>query len=129
MRPVYSYNFNTMQSEILTMLLGLDERGLQAVLEEREKGPLFRLSRLALLSGKHLDLDEMQLRISPTGFMRVAVWHESEGSRILTGLALTPFGDSAPWRKDYRYSELIASSGVSGTPRETPRAVSTALLQ
>ena len=128
-RPVYSYNFNTMRPEILAMLLGLDERGLQAVLEELEKGPLFRLSRLALLSGKHLDLDETQLRISPTRFMRVSVRHESEGSRVLTGLSLTPFGDSAPWRKDYRYSELIASSGASGTPRETPRAVSTALLQ
>ena len=128
-RPVYSYNFNTMRPEILTMLLGLDERGLQAVLEEREKGPLFRLSRLALLSGKHLDLDEMQLRISPTGYMRISVRHESEGSQVLSGIALTPFSDTAPWRKDYRYSELIASSGASGTLRETPRAVSTALLQ
>ena len=129
MRPVYSYNFNTMHPEILAVLLGLDEQGLQGVLEERENGLLWRLSRIAMLSGKHLDIDDTEVRLLPTPFMRISVWHESEGSSVLTGLTLTPFSDSTPWRKDYRYSELIASSGASGTLRETPRAVSTALLQ
>ena len=99
------------------------------MLEDRESSPLWRLTRIAMLSGKHLDIDDTEVRLLPTRFMRISVWHESEGSRVLSGIALTPFADSAPWRKDYRYSELIASSGASGTPRETPLAASTPLLE
>ena len=128
MRPVYSYNFNTMRPEILAILLGLDGQGVQRVLEERDRGPLWRLTRLALLSGRHLDIDDTSLNLLPSRFMRIAVWHESEGSRVLSGVTLTPFGDSAPWRKDYRYSELIATTSGAGTPREPPLAASTALL-
>ena len=128
MRPVYSYNFNTMRPEILAILLDLDERGVQAVLEERDRGPLVRLTRLALLSGRHLDIDDASLNLLPSRFMRIAVRHESEGSRVLSGVTLTPFGDSAPWRKDYRYSEHIATTSGAGTPREPPLAASTALL-
>ena len=128
-RPIYSYNFNTMRPEILAVLLGLDERGMREVLEERERGSLWRLTRLAMLSGRHLDIDEMDVRLLPTSLMRVAVWHESEGSRALAGVALTPFADSAPWRKDYRYSEFIATPGGSETPRESLFTVSTPLLQ
>ena len=113
MRPVYSYNFNTMRPEILAVLLGLDERGMQAVLEEREKGPVYRISRFEMLSGRHLDIDEMELRTLPTRFMRIAVWHESEGTRVLSGIALAPYGDTAPWRKDYRYRETIGTLGAS----------------
>ena len=126
MRPVYSYNFNIMRPEILAVLLGLDVRGMQAVLEEREKGPLSRISRLELLSGRHLDIDEMELRTLPTRFMRISVWHENEGSRVLSGIALTPYGDSAPWRKDYRYPETIESHRASATLREPPFALAAA---
>ena len=129
MRPVYSYNFNTMRPEILAVLLGLDERGMHAVLEEREKGPVYRISRFEMLSGRHLDIDEMELRTLPTRFMRIAVWHESEGTRVLSGIALAPYGDTAPWRKDYRYPETIGTLGASKTPREPPLVLATALLQ
>ena len=129
MRPVFGYNFNTMRPEVLAVLLGLDEQGVRGVLEEREKGPISRLTRLALLSGKHLDIDEMEVRTLPSSFLRLAVWHESEGSRVLSGVMLTPLGKSAPWRKDYRYSETISPHGASGTPREPLLAVETALLQ
>ena len=129
MRPVYSYNFNTMRPEILALLLGLDERGLQAVLEERDKGPLRRISRLELLSGKHLDIDDMEVRGLPTRYMRIAVRHESEGSQTLSGVAFIPFGESAPWRKDYRYPETIGTQVAPTTPRESPHVLATALFQ
>ena len=128
MRPVFGYNFNTMRPEVLAVLLGLDERGMRGVLEERERSPISRLTRLALLSGKHLDIDEMEVRILPSRFVRIAVRHESEGSHVLSGVAFTPLGESAPWRKDYRYSESTSPHGASGTPREPLRAVETALL-
>ena len=99
MRPVYSYNFNTMRPEVLAMLLGVDERGLRRLLEEREKAPILRLGQVALLTGRHLDIDEMELRTLPSRFLRVSVWHESDGSRILTGIALTPLGESVPWQE------------------------------
>ena len=129
MRPIYSYNFNTMRPEILALLLGLDERGVREVKEERERGPLYSLTRIARLSGRHLDIDEMEVRLLPTRYMRIALWHESEGSRVQSGIFLTPFGDSAPWRKDYRYSEFISPPSGSGTPREPPLAAPAPLLQ
>ena len=127
-RPVYSYNFNTMHPEVLAVALGLDEKGLEEVLEERDKGPLYRLNRIAMLTGRHLDIDDLDVRLIPTSSVRIAVWHESRGSRTLTGLTLTPLGDSAPWRIDYRYSEPIAPPGDSRTPREAPLAVAAPLL-
>ena len=128
-RPVFGYNFNTMRPEILAVLLGLDERGMRRVLEERDKARISRLSRLALLSGKHLEIDELEVRLLPSRFLRIAVWHEGEGSRALTGVMLTPLGETAPWRTDYRYIEQIGPPGAPGAPREPPLAVATALLQ
>ena len=129
MRPVFGYNFNTMRPEILAALLGLDEQGIRGVLDEREKRRISRLTTIALLSGRHLDIDEMELRTLPSRFLRISVWHESGGSRVLAGIALSPLGESAPWRKDYRYSESIPAGNDSRTPREQPLEAPTALLQ
>ena len=129
MRPVYSYNFNTMRPEVLALLLGLDERGVRRLVEEREKTPILRLGQVALLSGRHLDIDEMELRTLPSRFVRVSVWHEGDGSRILTGIALTPLGESAPWQMDYRYREPVPPPTGSSTPREPPLQAETVLLR
>ena len=129
MRPVFGYNFNTMRPEILAAALDLDETGIRGVLEEREKRSISRLTTIALLSGKHLRIDEMEIRTLPSQFPRLSIWHEGDGSRIVTGIHLTPLGETAPWRKDYRYLEPIRASHDSETPRETPRPVATALLQ
>ena len=129
MRPVYSYNFNTMRPEVLALLLGLDERGVRRLVEEREKAPIQRLSQVALLSGRHLDIDEMDIRLLPSRFVRVSVWHEGDGSRILTGIALTPLGESTPWQKDYRYTEPVVTRNGSRGPREPPLRAETPLLR
>ena len=129
MRPVFGYNFNTMRPEILAAVLDLDERGIRGVLEEREKRSISRLTTVALLSGRHLDIDEMDIRTLPSRFLRISIWHDGDGARILTGIALTPLAETAPWRKDYRYLEPIRASHDSRTSRETPPAVATALLQ
>ena len=129
MRPMFGYNFNTMRPEILAAVLDLDEPGIRSVLEEREKRSISRLTTVALLSGRHLNIDEMEIRILPSRFVRFSIWHEGDGSRILTGIELTPLGKTTPWRKDYRYLEPIRASHDSRTPRETPLAVATSLLQ
>ena len=129
MRPVFSYNFNTMRPEILAAVLDLDAQGVRGVLEEREKRSISRMTTVALLSGRHLDIDEMAIRILPTRFLRLSTWHEGDGSRLLVGITLTPVGETAPWRKDYRYLEPMRAGHESRTPRETPLAVATALLQ
>ena len=128
MRPAFGYNFNTMKPEVLAALLGLDERAIRKVLEVREVRSISRLNQIAALSGKHLDIDSTELKMFPSHFLRIAIWHEGEGSRSLTGVALTPFGDSAPWRKDYRYAELMPTGDGSITPRESPLDVATALF-
>ena len=128
-RPVFGYNFNTMRPEILAALLDLDEAGIRAVLEEREKGPISRLGQIAMLSGKHLDVDEMEVQLYPTRFLRIAVWHEDDASRLLSGIELTPLGESMPWRKDYRYSEPVRIHDDSRTPRDAPLQAATLLLR
>lgn len=129
MRPVFGYNFNTMRPEILAAVLDLDEQGIQRVLDERQDRRISRVTQIAMLSGKHLDIDEMEVRTLPSRFLRITTWHEGGGLRFLTGIALTPLGDSAPWRKDYRYSEPISASHDSRMSRETPLAAATPLLQ
>ena len=129
MRPVFGYNFNMMRPEVLSAVLDLDEDGIRGVLEEREKRSIVRLTTVALLSGRHLDIDEMEIRTLPSRFLRVSVWHEDDGSRILAGIHLTPLGETVPWRKDYRYLEPIRARHDSGDPRETPPAAATALFQ
>ena len=128
-RPVVGYNFNTMRPEILAALLDLDETGAQGVLEERAKVPLSRLVQIAMLSGKHLDIDEMEVRVIPSRFLRVTVWHSGGGPRTVAGLAFTPLGDRAPWRMDYRYLEPASAAGGSDTSREPPLQAATVLLQ
>ena len=93
MRPVFGYNFNTMRPEVLAAVLDLDEQAVRGVLEEREKRSISRLTTVALLSGIHLDIDEMEIRNLPSRFLRISVWHEGDGSRILTGIHLTPLGE------------------------------------
>ena len=129
MRPAYGYNFNTMPPEVLALLLDLDEWALRRLIEEREKVPVLRLSRIALLTGRHLDIDEMEIRMLPSSFIRVSVWRDGDGSRVLAGLELTPFGESAPWRKDYRYSEPVSPRNGSRTPREPPLEAATGLFR
>ncbi|MCY4559722.1 MAG: type II secretion system protein GspK [Chloroflexi bacterium] len=119
MRPVSSYNFNTMHPRVLAALLGLDAHGLRGVLDERKKRPLSRLTQLAMLTGKHLEIDEMDLAELPSNFLRLAVWHESVGPRIVVGVELTPLGESAPWRKDYRYSEPSTTRNDSRVSSES----------
>ena len=82
-----------------------------------------------MLSGRHLDIDSMEVREFPSRFMRISVWHEGEASRILAGVALTPFGESMPWRKDYRYSETMTVHDDSVKPSEPPLQAPTALLR
>ena len=129
MRPVFGYNFNTMPPEVLAAVIGVDGQGIRGVVEEREKRPIFRLTTIALLSGRHLDIDEMEIRVLPSRFARIAVWHEDTGSRSVTGIALTPLGDRVPWRRDYRYSEPIPAGQISGAPRGSLLEAPTALLQ
>ena len=129
MRPVSNYNFNTMHPEILAALLELDEYGVRGVLEEREKGPLTRQTQLAMLSGKHLDIDEMEVAVLPSNFLKLAVWHEAVGPRSVVGIELTPLGETAPWRKDYRYSEPAPQREDSGIASDPTREAATPLLR
>ena len=129
MRSVFGYNFNTMRPEVLAAALGLDDQGMRRVLDERRHRQISRLTQIAMLTGKHLDIDEMQVRTLPSRFVRISTWHEDGGSRVLAGIALTPLGDRAPWRKDYRYSEPIFAGHDSRTSREAPLPVAATLLQ
>ena len=128
-RTVFSYNFNTMPHEILAAVLGLDQQGVRSVLEEREKRSIDRMTTIALLSGRHLDVDEMDLRTLPSRHMRLSLWDADGGSRILAGISLTPLGETVPWRKDYWYTEPLPAGHDSRTPGETPLSVASALLR
>ena len=73
MRLLYRHTFNTMRPEVPALRLGLDERGVRWLVEEREKAPILRPSKIALPSGRHLDIDEMEFRTLPSRFVRASV--------------------------------------------------------
>ena len=128
-RPVNGYNFNTMHPEILAALLDLDRRRNEGVLDERAKRPLIRLSQIAMLSGKHLDIDELEIATLPSRFQRISLWHENGGAREVVGVELTPLGERAPWRKDYRYPEPHPANAGPEEPGDSPREAPSALLR
>ena len=116
MRQAMGYNFNLMPPKVLAAVVGLDEAAMAPVVEARKERPIWSLNRLAMLTGVHVNLDEMDLRRTPSGYVRIATWSEGAGIRHLSGMELTPFGERTPWRKDYGYSEPV----VGGVSREAP---------
>ena len=128
-RPVFSYNFDTMRPEVLAALFDLDEAGLRVVLEERERRSLSRPSLVAMLTGKHLEIGQEDVRVLPSRFLRISLWREGGAMRFVSGVELTPVSKSAPWRRDYRYTEAIDPPDDSSIPRETPVQAATPLLR
>ena len=128
-RPVAHYNFNTMHPTILAALLDLDAQGVRGIFDEREKGPLSRQTQIAMLTGKHLDIDEMEVVVLPSNFLRLALWNGDTGPRSIVGIELTPLGVVAPWRKDYRYLESASLRNEPGIPSDSPLEAATPLLR
>ena len=110
MRQTAGYNFNTMRPDVLAAVLELDQVAVANILAERAERSVASLNRVAMLTGTHLDIDPMDLRGIPSGYLRISIWHNASGLRSLAGMVLTPFGD-APWRIDYRYTEPMAPGG------------------
>lgn len=122
-RPPVGYNFNTMPPEVMAALLDLDLPSVQPLLDARAEQSVSRLSFIAMQTGKDPDIDPDDLRPIPSRFLRLTLWHEEDGVRMLAGIELTPFSDVAPWRIDYRYEEPAPEDAV-----DTPRTVATPLL-
>ena len=107
MRQATGYNFNLMPPKVLAAVVGLDEAAMAPVVEARRERPIWSLNRLAMLTGVHVNLDEMSLRRAPSGYLRISTWSEGHGVRHLSGVELTPFGEGTPWRTDYGYTEPV----------------------
>ena len=123
-RPPVGYNFNTMPPEVMAALLDLDLPSVQPLLDARAEQSVSRLSFIAMQTGKYLDIDPTDIRLIPSRFLRMTLWHEDGGVRTLVGIELTPFSDVAPWRIDYRYEEPATEDAA-----DAPRTVATPLLQ
>lgn len=107
MRQATGYNFNVMPPAVLSAVLGLPESAMLPVVEARRQQPIWSLNRLAMLTGVHLELDEMLVVNQPSDYMRVSTWNATTGAMHRTGVQLTAFGERAPWRKDYAYTERV----------------------
>lgn len=123
-RQPVGYNFNTMHPEVLAALLDMDRQDVQPILDARAEQSVSRVSFIAMQTGKHLEIDPLDIQEIPSRFLRIALWHEGGGVRTLVGIKLTPFSDTAPWRTDYRYDELASAHDT-----RPPRTVATPLLQ
>ena len=106
-RQALGYNFNVMPLAVLSAVVGLPESAMVPVVQARREQPIWSLNRLAMLTGVHVDLDEMSLVEYPSQFMRISAWNPAAGALHRTGIELTPFGERVPWRKDYAYSEPV----------------------
>ncbi|MDE0242000.1 MAG: type II secretion system protein GspK [bacterium] len=122
-RQTSGYNFNTMRPDVLAAILEIEPEAVDNIRTERAQRSVATLNRIAMLTGTHPDIDEMDLRVLPSRFLRVSIWHNAGGLRSVAGMALTPYGD-APWRIDYRYKEPMARTGPAA-PRQAPEPART----
>ena len=118
-RVQLGYNFNTMSAEAVAALVGGKETA-QLLLEEREERVIRTLEEVSDLTGRLLRLDPDEMLIFPSPTVRVAVWPVGSTRRSILGLRLTPGSLTAPWRKEYRYSEPIDGRTAQRIVAETP---------
>ena len=116
------YNFNTMQPQVLAALLGLDGDGLKSFLKARAEQSISRLGQVARLTGRLPGIDEESIVMFPSPYVRIAIWPAGGARQSVAGFSLTP-GGVAPWRTEYRYSELVLDHGP-----EAPERAATPLL-
>ena len=121
MRQATGYNFNVMPPAVLSAVVGLPEDAVMPVVEARRERPIRSLNTLAMLTGVHLDLDEMSVVGAPSAYMRVSTWNPTAGALHHAGIELTPFGERTPWRKDYAYSEPAPIAPPPGDQTDTAR--------
>lgn len=100
------YNFNTMSPGAVAALVG-GEDAARLLLEEREERVIRTLDEVADLTGRILRLDPDEMLAFPSPMTRVAVWSPGSNRRSILGLRLTAGSVTAPWRKEYRYTEPI----------------------
>lgn len=123
-RPPAGYNFNTMPVELVAAVLGVDLAAAEKVLENRGRGAIMDLQSLFELTGAIANrIEEDELLQRPSRFVRLALWRPDRSQRLLVGVELTPFGEVAPWRKDYQYWEQFPEDDT-----EAPARPATALL-
>ncbi|MDE0368091.1 MAG: type II secretion system protein GspK [Gammaproteobacteria bacterium] len=116
------YNFNTMHPQVLEALLDLDSDGVREILEARAERPITRFSQIAMLTGRYPGIDEESIVMLPSPYVRIAIWPAGGARKSVAGFSLTP-GGAAPWRTEYRYSELVLEHGP-----ELPQKAATPLL-
>ena len=114
------YNFNTMRPAIAAALLGLDAEGIRPLLEERARRPVASLRRVGVLTGAYPALDPTLVTAAPSARLRIATWSAAGGIRSVLGIRLTPRAASAPWRKEYRYSEPVDVDSAEVRKPATP---------
>ncbi len=115
------YNFNTMRPEVMAALLGVDERALAELLAAREERPIGDIDQIAALTGRRPNVDPDFVNVRPSIALRVSLWSRGAAMRETFGLTLTPQSETAPWRKEYWYSEAI--DDVVGTLRQPATAL------
>ena len=122
-RPPAGYNFNTMPVEVAGAMLGVGREAAGAIVGQRLQAPIWRSEQVRELTGSAVDIPDEQILRLPSGFVRLALWHPEQGGRWLFGVEMTPFGETAPWRRDYQYWEPL----VRHDPEEPPRLASALL--
>ena len=127
-RPPAGYNFNTMPLQVMAAVLEVDLKAAERLLQAREGMSLRNLRDINELTGAvttRIDEEEMLLR--PSRFLRLAFWRPDLGRRLVMGIQLMPFAEDVPWRKDYQYWEQIPEHAEPDPT--TPARPATPLLQ
>ena len=118
-RVQIGYNFNTMSPAAVAALVG-GEEAAQLLIEEREERVIRTLEEVADMTGRILRLDPDEMLVFPSPNTKVAVWTAGSSRRSILGVRLTAGSPTAPWRKEYRYSERIDSHPRQALVAATP---------
>jgi len=123
-RQSVGVNVNLMSEAVLLALFSGASSGVERLLVERESRVLRTRAQIETVVGKPLPFDDAELRIQPSANYRLELRADGNRQVQVKGLALTPFGEKAPWRFDYEYKYYQTDSVT-----EEVRALSASLLQ
>ncbi len=95
-------NINTAPLQVLLSLPAVDQQIAENMIAYREHKPFFSMAEIAMVAGRGLPIDPMELVFYPSKRQRLSIWHPDGVLLREIHVRLTPVSaNDAPWMIDY----------------------------